>query len=420
MKKMMIVILTVLWMLLCMIPASGEGNTGVPGGLVGDWHGTGTPKNGGPAIDLSAHIEADGSGEYTFIQDDYTESYPFTISGTDSAFVVDIPADNTLGIARCEGTWALEDNLLKLDITTSFMSGGSYSYTAECEKAPEEKAAPVSILPVLSEPEPEEVVPETVIMPSLEQVSWYDCASIKKADEGRLVYHYYDVSEAAYQSLGVAMAEAGYVLKDSATEENGDLRFAVGNETVDMEIIYHGVGGDMDIYYPENAVLAPRDEEALTAHLAFGETFLTTSECSYALECVKAMDSMNRIYTSGYPIVFRYDKTRKSDETTQYVVIGYSCTSHVAYETEPRRYYGETLYDREDFSFASDGKGWSNAEFYQNNELASDVLPGGGVRYYVQVIYYDPTKYQGEIPISVSFISEDHLMKYVYDAVVGE
>ena len=48
------------------------------------------------------------------------------------------------------------------------------------------------------------------------------------------------------------------------------------------------------------------------------------------------------------------------------------------------------------------------------------MLPGGGVRYYVQVIYYDPTKYQGQIPISVSFISEDHLMKYVYDAVVGE
>ena len=106
----------------------------VPEALVGEWKGTGTPKNGGPSIDLSARIEADGRGEYTFIQDDYTESYPFAISSGGNAFSVDIPEDNYLGIARCEGTWALEDGVLKLDITTTFASGGSYSYTAECKK----------------------------------------------------------------------------------------------------------------------------------------------------------------------------------------------------------------------------------------------------------------------------------------------
>ena len=133
---------------------SGEAETqkeaasaSVPEELVGKWHGTGTPKGGGPAIDLAARIDADGSGEYTFIQDDYTESYPFTISSDDSSFSVDIPADNYLGIARCEGTWALEDGVLKLDITTTFAYGGSYSYTAECEKAAEAPESGGSILP---------------------------------------------------------------------------------------------------------------------------------------------------------------------------------------------------------------------------------------------------------------------------------
>ena len=115
--------------------AAGSGDTAtVPEDLVGEWRGVGKPKGGGPAIDLSARIGADGSGEYTFIQDDYTESYPFTISSDDSIFSVKIPADNLLGIARCEGIWALEDGILKLDITTTFANGGSYSYTAECKK----------------------------------------------------------------------------------------------------------------------------------------------------------------------------------------------------------------------------------------------------------------------------------------------
>ena len=115
--------------------AAGSRDTAaVPEDLVGEWHGMGKPKGGGPAINLTARIEADGSGEYTFIQDDYTESYPFTISSDDSVFSVDIPADNFLGIARCEGTWALDDGILKLDITTTFANGGSYSYTAECKK----------------------------------------------------------------------------------------------------------------------------------------------------------------------------------------------------------------------------------------------------------------------------------------------
>ena len=106
----------------------------IPDELVGQWRGTGMPKGGGPAIDLTARIDADGTGEYTFDQSDYHESYPFTISSDDSTFSVDIPADNALGISACGGSWALEGGVLKLDITTTFASGGSYSYTAECEK----------------------------------------------------------------------------------------------------------------------------------------------------------------------------------------------------------------------------------------------------------------------------------------------
>ncbi len=130
----------------------------IPEELVGYWRGVGTPKNGGPAIDLSARIEADGSGEYSFVQDDYTEGYPFILSSDDSSFSVDIPADNTLGIARCEGTWALEDDKLKLDITTTFASGGSYSYTAECEKVQEVSEPDAEAAPELLSPEVGDIV----------------------------------------------------------------------------------------------------------------------------------------------------------------------------------------------------------------------------------------------------------------------
>jgi hypothetical protein len=256
-------------------------------------------------------------------------------------------------------------------------------------------------------------------MPSLEQVSWYDHESVQLSDDERLVYHYSCVSENAYQALGTAMAEAGYALKDSATEENGDLRFLAGDDAVEMEIVYHGVGGDMDIYYPEYAVLKPRDEEALTVHLALGEPFLTTNECSYALECVKAVDQIRRIFTSGYPIVFRYDKTRESTETEQYVVFGYSCHNKAVYDIEVNKRFGEMQYGEDSFSWTGDGKGWSNADFSLNNELGSDVVAGGDVGYYVQVIYYDPSTYKGEIPMSVAFVSEDKVTKYVYDVVIG-
>ena len=104
----------------------------IPGELIGDWQGVGKPKNGGPSIDLTIHIEKDGTGKYTFDQAGYHESYPFTISQDGNRFSVDIPATSQLG--SVDGTWEVKDGTLLLDITSTFTSGGSYSYNAECRK----------------------------------------------------------------------------------------------------------------------------------------------------------------------------------------------------------------------------------------------------------------------------------------------
>ena len=108
-------------------------NEAIPEELVGDWEGVGKPKNGGSPIDLTIHVEDDGSGEYTFDQAGYHESYPFTISRDGNRFSVDIPATSQLG--SVEGTWELKNEILVLDITSTFTRGGSYSYIAECKKA---------------------------------------------------------------------------------------------------------------------------------------------------------------------------------------------------------------------------------------------------------------------------------------------
>ena len=113
-------------------PEASEG-AAIPPELVGNWTGVGTPKNGGTTIGLTITIGEDGTGEYTFDQGGYHESYPFAISNDDSSFSVDIPATSMLGSVA--GSWAYEDGVLKLDITSTFTGGGSYSYTAECVKA---------------------------------------------------------------------------------------------------------------------------------------------------------------------------------------------------------------------------------------------------------------------------------------------
>lgn len=112
----------------------------LPEELVGLWVGTGEPKNGGNPIKLEITVNADATGEYTFEQAGYTESYPFTLEKKSSSFTVNIPANNKLGISNCSGTYEYADSKLTLHIKTNFSSGGSYAYTAICTKKDESQA----------------------------------------------------------------------------------------------------------------------------------------------------------------------------------------------------------------------------------------------------------------------------------------
>lgn len=113
---------------------SAKPDTALPEELVGLWTGTGEPEGGGSPISLEVTVNADATGEYTFKQEGYTESYPFTLEKEDNSFNVNIPADNKLGISSCGGTYEYSDGTLTLKIKTEFTSGGSYAYTAVCTK----------------------------------------------------------------------------------------------------------------------------------------------------------------------------------------------------------------------------------------------------------------------------------------------
>jgi len=123
------------------IPSQPQAN--IPDELIGTWTGTGRPVGGGPEISLRMTVEADGTGEYTFEQSGYSESYPFSLASDGERFSVDIPADNQLGIAKVEGTYAYAGGVLSLAITTTFSSGRQFEYAAECVKdaAPSEAAS---------------------------------------------------------------------------------------------------------------------------------------------------------------------------------------------------------------------------------------------------------------------------------------
>ena len=106
---------------------------GIPAGLAGTWNGTGIPENGGPSISLTITVQDDGTGEYAFEQNGYTESNPISISAQDNTFTVTLADTSQLG--KAEGTWSLADDVLTLSITSTLPSGRTYSYTAECTRA---------------------------------------------------------------------------------------------------------------------------------------------------------------------------------------------------------------------------------------------------------------------------------------------
>ncbi|MCL1806194.1 MAG: hypothetical protein FWG31_00655 [Oscillospiraceae bacterium] len=85
-------------------------------------------------ISLSFTVEADGSGVYTFEQSGYTESYDFTLEAGTETFSVQIPANNTLGIASIEGTYAYTGGVMTLEVQTTFTTGRVFEYTVPCRK----------------------------------------------------------------------------------------------------------------------------------------------------------------------------------------------------------------------------------------------------------------------------------------------
>ena len=149
---------------------TGAAGVAIPDELVGEWRGTGTPDNGGTPIDLTVTVNPDGSGEYTFAQGGYTESYPFTVDYAGSRFSVSIPADNLLGISACDGTWTLKDGRLLLDIATTFENGRVFAYSAECERVKAEEAASevtsgIPGVPSIAAPIPTPFVPPAINPP---------------------------------------------------------------------------------------------------------------------------------------------------------------------------------------------------------------------------------------------------------------
>ncbi|HHU52884.1 MAG TPA: hypothetical protein GXZ43_02225 [Clostridiaceae bacterium] len=108
--------------------------------LVGNWEGTGEPEGGGSPIKLEVTVNADATGDYTFEQAGYRESYPFTLEQNNNSFTVNIPANNTLGISKCGGTYDYADGILTLHIKTDFSSGRSFKYTVACTKQDKSQA----------------------------------------------------------------------------------------------------------------------------------------------------------------------------------------------------------------------------------------------------------------------------------------
>ena len=103
--------------------------------LAGQWTGVGQPVGGGEQIFLEIDLQEDGTGTYLFRQGDYSETYPVFVNDDDGEFSVDIPADNTLQITDCGGTYEYDGDVLTLHIVTEFASGRRFAYDVDCERA---------------------------------------------------------------------------------------------------------------------------------------------------------------------------------------------------------------------------------------------------------------------------------------------
>lgn len=96
--------------------------------FVGDWEG----QSGN--IYLTFTVNEDGSGQYTFEQSGYRESYPVHLSADDNSFAVDIPENNALSITDCRGTWQYTNEVLTLNVVTTFKGGRQFKYSIPCRR----------------------------------------------------------------------------------------------------------------------------------------------------------------------------------------------------------------------------------------------------------------------------------------------
>lgn len=118
-----------------------EGEAKAAGNLkafVGDWEG----QSGD--IHLSFTVREDGSGQYAFDQAGYHESYVVKLNADDNTFTVDIPKDNTLSIVSCKGTWQYADEVLTLNVVTTFASGRQFKYSIPCKRKVDPNARSLS------------------------------------------------------------------------------------------------------------------------------------------------------------------------------------------------------------------------------------------------------------------------------------
>lgn len=118
------------------VKEDGDDSNSIMASLAGRWSGTGKPVGGGEEISLRIDLQEDGTGTYQFRQGGYTESYPVSVNDEAGSFSAEIPADNTLQITGCGGTYELDGDVLLLHIVTEFASGRSFEYDVDCERVP--------------------------------------------------------------------------------------------------------------------------------------------------------------------------------------------------------------------------------------------------------------------------------------------
>lgn len=130
MKKLFTLVL-VLVLSLTSLPALAQA---VPAEYVGDWAGRVEEL----AIDLSFTINADGSGAFAFEQLGYKDARDFSFKMDDGTFTLSPGADGS----TCSGTFALEGEVLTLDLETVFANGRTYGYVVNCQRvAPVQETA---------------------------------------------------------------------------------------------------------------------------------------------------------------------------------------------------------------------------------------------------------------------------------------